>query len=73
MDMKDFEILKKCYDDAKEHRKDVAVILAEEYMAGDVSQGTLFKYKKAQLGVESTLRDLKNCVDIEVEKALLCP
>lgn len=69
MEMKDYAILQECHDTAVETMRNVAVLLAEEYLKnGSVSDNTLKNYKVCRLGVESTRKDLEHCFNLEIQK-----
>lgn len=69
MNLKDCNILQKCYDDAVKHMQDIAVTAVEEYINnGSISDDTIKAYKISLLGVASTRKDLEYCLDLEIQE-----
>lgn len=62
---KDIDILIECVEEAKQKRDAIAVKIVEWCLKGrDMTAKQIREYEAAKLGVESTLRDLENCVEI---------
>lgn len=62
---RDIDILIDCHDDAIDKRNACAVKIADALCAGAViTDKMLREYNFARLGVESTARDLENCITI---------
>lgn len=67
MTMKDMDALNRAHDAAVRNMGNAAVIIAETVSEGRVpTEGMLRDYHFAKLGVQSTRRDLENCVSIEL-------
>ena len=61
---KDIDILIECVEEAKRTRDSIAVKIAERAIAGKMPTAKLVReYKVAQMGVDSTVRDLETCVE----------
>lgn len=62
---RDIGILIECYEKAKAKRDALAVEIVEWCIKGhDITGRQIKEYNAAQLGVESTRRDLENCTEI---------
>lgn len=65
MERKDLDILIECNEEAIGKRNAIAVKIADALCAGAViTDKMLREYRFARLGVESTARDLENCMTI---------
>ncbi len=65
MGRKDLDILVECNEEAIGKRNAIAVKIADDLCAGRViTDAILREYRFARLGVESTARDLENCIAI---------
>lgn len=65
MERKDLDILIECNEEAIDKRNACAVKIADDLCAGRViTDAILREYRFARLGVESTARDLENCMTI---------
>ena len=65
MERKDLDILIECNKEAIGKRNAIAVNIADDLCAGRViTDAILREYRFARLGVESTARDLENCMTI---------
>ena len=62
---KDIDLLIDAHDEAIGKRNAIAVKIADDLCAGRViTDAILREYRFARLGVESTARDLENCIAI---------
>ena len=62
---RDIDILIDCHDDAVKERDALAVQIADCVMyERPIGEDLIKKYNVAKLGVESTARDLENCMMI---------
>lgn len=62
---RDLDILIDCHDDAVKERNALAVKIADCVMyERPIGEELIKKYNVAKLGVESTARDLENCMMI---------
>lgn len=62
---RDIDILIDCHDDAVKERDALAVQIADRVMyERPIGEDLIKKYNVAKLGVESTARDLENCMMI---------
>ena len=62
---RDIDILIDCHDDAIKERDALAVQIADSVMyERPIGEDLIKKYNVAKLGVESTARDLENCMMI---------
>jgi len=62
---RDIDILIDCHDDAVKKRDALAVQIADCVMyERPIGEDLIKKYNMAKLGVESTARDLENCMMI---------
>ena len=60
---RDIDILIDCHDDAIKERDALAVQIADSVMyERPIGEDLIKKYNVAKLGVESTARDLENCM-----------
>ena len=71
MTQKDLDILNRCHSDAIKAMQDAAVAIAEAVADGETpSKEMVNEYKWSRLGVESTRRDLENCLAIELAEIM---
>ena len=71
MTMKDIDALNRAHDSAVQEMNRCAVVIAESVLEKrSTTKADVNAYKVARLGVESTRRDLENCMTIELDELL---
>ena len=69
MTLDDLEILRREYENALDEMAEAAIDIAEALSAGKKPElRQMRRYAKAKLGVASTRRDIKENMEIEIEK-----
>lgn len=66
MDMADFKELDAAHEEALEAMRKAGKRIAEEYLAGHVSDEAVKEWEIAVLGESSTKRDLDYCMNLEL-------